>query len=188
MFLYPPRPEHPIMPSMIPSFEQRGFVAQIKKNGTCSIVNVDAKGACRFYTRHGDTHKAWTPSTETKNYLSKFKDSTFVFELLHSKGGGVRDTLYFFDVLALKGEDMVGVTFTARMEELRKALVLAPANMSVAEVYTSGLSFLFSSLVDPLDEGLVLKDPKSVLRSCFQEGKNSHWQVKCRRPTKNYGF
>lgn len=187
-FLYPPRPEHPIMPSMIPSFEARGFVAQIKKNGTCSIASVGPAGSVQFYTRHGDRHKAWTPSKETINFLSRFPNSTFVFELLHSKGGGVRDTLYFFDVLSFKDEDLVGVTFTERMKILNKAFMMSPANMSVAEVYTNGLSFLFSSLVDPLDEGIVLKDPKSTLRSCYQEGKNSNWQVKCRKATKNYAF
>ncbi len=188
MFLYPPRPEKAITPSMIPGFEARGFVAQIKKNGTCSLASVGPTGAVTFYTRHGDKHKAWTPTKEAIDFLKGFPNSVFVFELLHSKGGGIRDTLYFFDLISLKGEDMVGVTFTERMKLLNKALMLAPKSMSVAEVYTQDLLFLYSGLVDPLDEGIVLKDPKSVLRTCYQPTKNSHWQVKCRRPTKNFAF
>lgn len=188
MFLYPPRPETAISPSVISSFEKRGFVAQIKKNGTCSIASVGEKGYVDFYTRHGDRHKAWTPSTETRAFLAQFPNSVFVFELLHSKGGGVRDTLYFFDIISFMDADFIGVTFLERMKALRQVLKDAPKNMSVATVYTKNLTKLFTGLKHELDEGIVLKDPNSVLRSCFQEGKNGHWQVKCRRPTKNYAF
>ena len=188
MFLYPPRPEEAILPTLIPYYENQGYVAQIKKNGTCSIASVGPTGSVQFYTRHGDKHKAWTPSKDTVDFLAKFPNSVFVFELLHSKGGGVRDTLYFFDVISLKDEDLVGVKFTERMKMLKAALKKAPANMSVAEVYTTDLDMLFARMKDPLDEGIVLKDPNSVLRSCYQPGKNGHWQVKCRRKTKNYAF
>lgn len=189
MFLYPPRPTEAIDRSLIPFFETRGYVAQIKKNGTCSVVWIGQSGKVEFYTRHNSAHRAWTPSRQTIEFLSQFRNSCFVFELLHSKGGGVRDTLYFFDALRVAGIDLVGTTFTDRMRFLRGVInEAAPENMSVARVYTKGFKKLYERLTDDLDEGIVLKDPNSVLRDCHRDGLNDGWQVKCRKPTKNYAF
>ena len=35
---------------------------------------------------------------------------------------------------------------------------------------------------------VVLKDPEAVLAECHRDGLNANWQVKVRRPTKNFGF
>ena len=63
-FWYPPRPEKAIAPSLIKFYEGRGWIAQIKKNGTCSTANVDDHGNVTFFTRHGEAHKAWIPTEE----------------------------------------------------------------------------------------------------------------------------
>lgn len=188
MFLYPPRPEQAISRSMLPFFEKRGYVAQIKKNGTCSMVWIARDGRVTFYTRHGDTHKAWTPSQRTVDFLRPWHNSALVFELLHSKGGGIRDTLYFFDAIQVAGVEMTGLKLDDRLTALRAVLKGAPDNMFMTENHVSGFQRLFDSLTDPLDEGLVLKDPTAPLADCRRESRNGDWQVKCRRPTKNYGF
>jgi hypothetical protein len=40
----------------------------------------------------------------------------------------------------------------------------------------------------PEDEGFVFKNPKAPLVACLTARANSGWQVKCRRPHKNYSF
>lgn len=189
MFLYPPRPEQAVPRAMLPFFEDRGYVAQIKKNGTCSMVWIDRAGKPTFYTRHGEAHKAWKPSRETCAFLGQYRNTALIFELLHSKGGGVRDTLYFFDALVADANDLYGMKLNDRLHLLRGMINdKAPDNMSVTVNHESNFQTLFDGLVDPLDEGLVLKDPNARLGDCYRAGRNGDWQVKCRRPTKNYGF
>lgn len=187
MFLYPPRPEEAIAPGVIASYERKGWIAQVKRNGTCSVASVDKNGETKFYTRHGDAHKAWKPTEEARTFFRLFPDSVFVFELLHSKGGGVRDTLYIFDVIKYLGQDLVGKTLKERYSILSGIASISP-RISVAKCFDRDLTGLYGSLRDPLDEGIVLKDPHAPLRSCFRPGLNSSWQVKCRVPTKNVGF
>lgn len=187
MFLFPPRPENAIPPSMIKSFEGRGWIAQLKMNGTCSLAFVDADGKVTFKTRHGVDHKAWTPTQEAISFFAGFKCSIFVFELLHSKGGGIRDTIYIFDLLKYLGRDLVGTTLAERLQILATINPFSP-RITVATIHTKDLTGLFGSLSDPLHEGIVLKDPMAKLRPCFRDGLNAAWQVKCRTATKNFGF
>ena len=187
MFVFPPRPEKAITPSLIQFYERRGWIAQIKKNGTCTVVSVDAGGNSTFYTRHNEAHKAWTPTSEARAIFAKYPNSTFIFELLHSKGGDVRDTMYIFDVVRFEGESLEGTTLASRLDIIKKAFTPS-TKLLVAETYTTGLEPLYRGLTSPLDEGIVLKDPKATLKSCQRDSLNSNWMVKCRRQTKNYGF
>lgn len=187
MFLYPPRPERAIAPSLIELFESRGYIAQKKKNGTCTVVSIDASGNVSWYTRHGEAHKAWTPTNELTEHFSGFPDSVFVGELLHSKGGGVKDTLCMFDVLVSHGRPLTGWTYMDRYAKLSLGIPNTD-RLRILENYTKDLRNLYDGLTDSLDEGIVLKDPNAVLRDCHRDKLNANWQVKCRRATPNYGF
>jgi hypothetical protein len=186
-FLHPPRPTKAIAPSLIPWFESQGYIAQLKKNGTCTVISVDDAGNVTWSTRHNEAHKAWTPTAELTNYFSAFRNSVFVGELLHSKGPSVKDTIYLFDVLIYLGRDLVGTTLTNRLDILKSVIPLS-TKILLAETHTKNLKGLYDSLSDPLDEGIVLKKPSAVLRNCNKAGLNEGWQVKCRKATKNYGF
>lgn len=186
-FYYPPRPERAIASSLISWFEDRGYIAQIKKNGTCSVISIDSNGTPTWKTRHNEAHKAWTPTEELNNYFSGFKDSIFVGELLHSKGPSVKDTIYLFDVLRYLGKDLVGKTFVER-QNILKSVVPLSEKIILAKTHSKCLRGLYDSLSDPLDEGLVLKNPNAVLKDCLRNGLNAGWQVKCRKSTKNYSF
>lgn len=190
--IYPPRPEKAVSPDFIQFYENRGWVSQVKKNGTCSVAVVSPDGEVEYWTRHGEKHRAWQP--DEKHPVSRvfecFPDTTFVFELLHSKGGHVRDTAYVFDVVRWLGQDLVGFYLSDRLqllEELKKVPSIT-GQVVVAETRRQGHRALFDSLTDVLDEGIVLKDPASILRPCYRDGLNASWQVKCRCPTKNYAF
>lgn len=97
-----------------------------------------------------------------------------------------KNTAYLFDVLRYAGSDLTGQTLAFRLSLLSRIRPVQCAQ--IAETYAVGLRSLYDRLTEPEDEGIVLKDPNSTLRSCDRDGVNAGWQVKCRRSTKNYSF
>jgi hypothetical protein len=187
MFLFPPRPEKAIVPGLIKSFQARGFCAQRKKNGTLQVISIDSNQNVIYRTRHNEENKAWTPLPEMASYFAGFPDSVLCGELLHSKHPSVKNTIILFDVLRWLGRDLTGITLAERLEILRWINPLTKS-IQVIETNYQDLFGLYNSLSDPLDEGLVLKNPKAVLRSCMRDGLNASWQVKVRKGTRNFGF
>jgi ATP-dependent DNA ligase len=63
------------------------------------------------------------------------------------------------------------------------------ANVYKAPYYTKSFVMLYRSIVNTdLYEGLVLKRKSAKLTLGLNEKNNSDWQIKCRKPTKNYSF
>jgi hypothetical protein len=205
-YLWPPRPgsENAIAKSLLPHFEEQGWIAQTKMNGTCNVMGVapDRK-TIRAMSRHNDEHKLWSPSVHTTAPFKKLPGVgwyVFVAELMHSKvTGGPRDTNYIHDILVADGEYLVGVTFAERQALLHKVLGITPATKKtkthyilddhtwVAVNHTTGFPALFETLVKTVEhEGVVVKNPNAKLGMCSREKSNSAWQVKCRRGGKNY--
>lgn len=200
-YLWPPRPENKVPQTALNFYQQRGYWAQLKKNGTCTVIFARGERVI-FKTRHDDDHKLWTPNRETIEFFHSDGDkwNVFVAELLHSKVKGIRDQLYIFDQLVSDGVQLVGTTFAERQEALLKRWPrmeeVGPTDLRqyrvgphvmIAKNYTSGFDTLFKQL-GPEDEGLVLKDPKAKLKPCFKADSNAGWQVKSRVPHKNYAF
>jgi len=196
-YLWPPRPETKIAPTMLGFYQKRGFLAQKKKNGTCTVIFARGNEVI-FKTRHNDDHKMWSPQADHIKFFSGSQGwNIFVAELLHSKvTGGPKHELYIHDQLVNDGFSLVGKTFAER-----QAMLLArfPGGKSESDQYriadritlaknfAGGFSTLFGQL-GAEDEGLVLKDPKAVLRACLKPDSNKGWQVKCRIAHANYSF
>ena len=63
------------------------------------------------------------------------------------------------------------------------------ANVYKAPTYTTNFEEVWKEIVDTdLYEGLVLKRRDAKLSFGFNEKNNNEWQIKCRKPTKNYDF
>ena len=195
-YLWPPRPETKIAKPMLGFYQSRGYVAQKKKNGTCTVVFARGDQVI-FKTRHNDDHKLWTPQADHIKFFAGSKGwNVFVGELLHSKvTGGPKHELYLFDQLVHEGQSLTGTTFEARQANLRSRypgtdegdqIRVAP-RVTLAQNFCSGFAKLFS-LLKKEDEGLVLKDPKAVLKACLKADSNRAWQVKCRISNANYSF
>jgi hypothetical protein len=198
--LWVPRPEVKVAPTMLQFYENRGFWAQTKKNGTCTLIYAH-RNEIIFKTRHPDVnngdHKLWRPEGDHNAFFAARKDwNVYCAELLHSKvTGGPKNELFIFDMLVSDGEELTGTTFADRQVILHDRfdgkdegdqIRIAP-RITLAKCIDEGFADRFQHL-KPEDEGLVLKDPSAVLKPCLKIDSNSAWQVKCRIPHSNYSF
>lgn len=193
-FLFPPRPEKMIISSMLNIFEQKKYVAQIKKNGTGSIIAVSPDKEFFIKTRHGADHRVWNPPEGILDpfYILPNRWYYFCFELLHSKTKYIKNTLYLHDILVSNNNYLTGISYAARhkllqglfskkVKDITGQYTIITDNVWIANNYHLGFENLFHSLHNPEDEGLVLKDPQAELVLCTKESSNSFWQIKCRR-------
>jgi hypothetical protein len=210
-FLYPPRAEHVVTSDMLPMYEQRGWVYQYKKNGTSTTITIDPDGNVRFMTRHGDVHRAWVCPTWLQvallQYVPAKRWTMLVAELMHSKTPTIKDTLYIYDVIVYQSQHLIGYTLNERLKILdgvfprtedeadvvninwQRSHWVIQNGIWLAKTFTQGASEAFHGIKNPkIDEGLVVKDPKSKLKWCNKATANEAWQVKVRYPTKNFQF
>lgn len=200
-YLYPPRPEKGISSDLLHAFEGR-YVAQTKKNGTCSIIFVSPDKTVTAMNRHNEDHRQWTPTAPVMKSFAQLAGTgwyVFVAELLHNKVPDIRDVNYVHDVLVADGHYLVGTTQSDRQDILFDLLgtddmvetdthYIVNDNLWLTVEYETGFKTLFNSLVNPEDEGIVLKDPKAKLKLCARPSTNSAGMIKCRKPHKNYSF
>lgn len=199
-YLFPPRPETKIAQPQLSFYENEGWWAQKKKNGTCTVIFARGNEII-FKTRHPELddgeHKLWKPEGDHNAFFAgRAKFSVFVAELLHSKvKGGPRSELYIFDQLVHEGQQLVGSTFAERQELLHDQFsgtdegdqVRIAPRITLAKCFNEGFGEMFANL-KPEDEGLVMKDPLATMKPCFKRDSNSAWQVKCRIGHRNYTF
>ena len=205
-YLWPPRPEKAVPTSLLGYYENEGWTAQIKLNGTCNIMGVapDRK-TIKAMSRHKDEHKLWQPSAKTATAFASLPGDgwyVFVCELMHSKVPGLRDINYINDILVADGEYLVGSTFTERQALLAKLFKVGPKTKKTISHYIIDANTWLAVNHEPDDfaglyeklgsapeyEGLVLKRPNAKLAPCSRQTANYNWQVKCRRGHKNYSF
>lgn len=199
-YLWAPRPETKIAVPMLGFYEKRGFWAQTKKNGTCTLIFA-RRNEIIYKTRHPDVHdgdhRLWRPEGDHNAFFAeRQKWNVYVAELLHSKvTGGPKNELYIFDIIVSDSVELTGTTFGERQALLHDRFTgkdegdqirIAP-RITLAKCIDEGFAERFKHL-KPEDEGLVLKDPNAKLKPCLKIDSNAGWQVKCRIPHKNYSF
>jgi hypothetical protein len=205
-YLYPPRPDLVLSSDRLGYYEKEGWVAQYKKNGTCTIVAMgpDGKGGVQFIAmnRHKGDHKAWNLTPEIKSDLLKLLPhhywTVLVGEIMHSKTKTIKNTIFFHDILVMNNEYLLDTTFAQRQVWLEKLLPGNAESYSHFQVtngiwraknFEKGFEKLFQGIKNQdIDEGLVLKKPGVKLKLCDTETSNSTWQAKVRYPKKNYSF
>jgi hypothetical protein len=201
-YLYPPRPEQKIPQGLLGFYEKRKWIAQVKKNGTNTVIFVKGDQFI-VKTRHNDDHKMWTPLDAHKEFFAEQCAgegwNVFCAELLHSKTPHIKNHLYIYDQIVNNGKQLVGSTLLDRHALLRlrfteargfgefRDRTMVSEHVSIAKNIPSDFKVLFDTLM-PEDEGLVLKDPYARLETCFKPTSNDKWQVKSRIQHKNYGF
>jgi len=198
-YLSPPRAESAVMAASLRFYETRGWLAQVKKNGTNSVIFVPPVGKPFAKTRHekDPEHKLWAFTDDSIKVFEAARTkgwSVFNAELLHSKGNGIYDTNYIHDVLVYDGQYLLGKSYIERYQLLQKIFKVRKKTQSqshyiidnntwLAKNHAIGFKVLFNRLTNE-DEGLVLKNPNGILSI----RNNAEWTVKCRLPHKNFGF
>jgi hypothetical protein len=203
-YLYPPRPDNAIAIDFIDWYEKNGYVAQFKKNGTCTIIAISPEKEFKTMNRHNADHKAWDLTDYIKQELVRLYPEkcwiVLVAEIMHSKTKTIKDTIFVHDILVFANNYLTGVTFEDRQKILEAHMIPiaeAPTHFICdvegkvwfAKCFKGNFKDLFWGIKDiNIDEGLVLKDPKAKLIACYKASSNSSWQVKVRHASKKYLF
>ncbi len=207
LMLYPPRPKTSIPPAKIGGYEKKCWVAQRKFNGTRTVIyQTGETGAdISMLTRHRTPHKQYMLTKDMRTALESLGVGPLAVldgELMHNKTRGLKNTIVLFDILVLDGEYLIGSTYAERYSLLWKALggpktfeqvtghslaLHVVGNVWLAENFMTDLTDRFNDCIN-LDEieGLVIKNPGGTLDWGTQEANNGSWQVRCRKPHKNY--
>ncbi len=122
---------------------------------------------------------------QLREWIDNSKWSVFVAELLHKKvKNGIRNTLYFHDVLILNGDSMVGKKYSERYVKILSSIKTGDGIL-IAENFIDSHKLFDLAKTGTEYEGIVMKNPNARLEPCERESAND-FGVKCRLPGKNY--
>jgi ATP-dependent DNA ligase len=202
-YIYPPRPATKAPPSGLKTYERMGFIAQPKLNGSCGVLFLDGKSA-RLMGRHNNAfareilrkddlqrlHRGAGYMVITGEYMNKSqKDGK----------GKPFNGFVIFDILVHNGKHLLGSTFMERQALLETLFPsgnsfddyideVGPSAYRVRNI-TSNLTDAWNRIIKTeMYEGFVLKRPDGILENGFREANNVGWQLKIRKPTKNYKY
>lgn len=196
-YLTPPQAEVQKSAVALPLHEGMGWFAQVKKNGTHSVIFVDPNRNVDAWDRHGEQQKAWHFTAATAAVFRALPGNKwYVFdgELLHNKTSHIKDVLYLYDMLVWNGSHLTGTTYEYRYNVMLATLYAvigrAPPRIKpgqdhyamhrhvwLARNFKKGFRALFDSLSAPEDEGLVLRDPQGV----YYTSNADRWMLKVKR-------
>lgn len=196
---------------MLDTYDNGLYIAQPKYNGTCCVVFMNEQEVIVM-----NRHKGMITSDYSNiDFRCMYKPSGWMVlcgEFLNKNKKG-EDNLSFnlkfvlWDILVYQDKYLIGYTFEERIKLIEKLFPCSKfsvddklrmmkhlcftscKNIYVAPYYTEGFDKLFESIVETdLYEGVVLKRRNAKLTLGLNEKNNSEWQIKCRKPTKNYQF
>jgi len=214
-YIYPPRPEKTTHFSELEKFDNGTFLAQPKYNGTCCVVFM-TKETVRVMNRHNGLITSDYNNIDFKSLYEDSGSKGWLVlagEFLNKNKKGEDGNPFnlkfiIFDILVYDNDYLIGSKFIDRVSILNRMIpetstlimkdrmksfshlnVSKYDNIFKAPSYNSDFKELYQSIVDTdLYEGLVLKRKEAKLSLGFSEKNNSDWQIKCRKPTKNYDF
>jgi len=203
-YIYPPRPETKSPSSGLKTFEKMGFIAQAKLNGSCAILFTDGS-AVRLMGRHADTFsRELIPDSHLAKLHRNSGWTVLVGEYMNKsqrdgKGKLFNATFVIHDILVHESLYLLGKTLAERQQLLDTLYPeTAPFDKFIHQVgdstyriknHTQDLDALWKEVTKvEMYEGFVLKRPDAPLDQGFRPNNNSGWQLKIRKPTKNYSY
>ena len=202
-YIYPPRPQSRILPDQLPDEERRGIWCwQYKYNGDRCIAIVEKSATGRkitFANRHGK----FTPSTKLGTLRKELSSKNFVLPVgTHYLDGELisGDILILYDVLQLT-QYLFGKTLEERYRLLSEVCG-NPSEPCVDEFALKVTDHVWMApmgdsdfvqnfnryITHKLIEGLVLKRKGSILDNWGSTEYEIDWQLRCRKPSKNYTY
>jgi hypothetical protein len=202
-YIFPPRPETRTPPTGLGTYERMGFIAQPKLNGSCALLFTNGSQA-KLMGRHNNTFVRQLIPEETLCSLHRGAGwMVLVGEYMNksqrdSKGNLFNARLVIFDILVHNGKHLVGSTFGQRQALLDSLYDTKPYDDFISSI--GGPLYRVNNITQDFTgnytratgvqmyEGLVLKRPTGSLENGMREANNTGWQVKIRKPTKNYSY
>lgn len=207
--LYPPRPRNRIVPGKLQRYnDDPKWVAQLKFNGQRNLVFIPVGGDAQVFGRKGTPHSDYVLPAKIVNEFKSLSltdnDYWFDSELLNrkTKDKNYKHRIILFDVLYIGKHLFNGPTLLQRMEilanicnnptefELNHGIALrVTEHIWMAQTFSTDLMVRFNQFLhcDEI-EGLVLKLGDSKLDSIGAKEHEVSWQIRCRKPSKNYQF
>lgn len=202
-YLFPPRPEVKIPPSSIKDYEEKNYVAQPKLNGSCAVLFTDGHQVI-LMNRHAKTfgnkllidnkclkslHRGNGWLVLTGEYMNKSKRDT--------QGKLFNGCFVIFDVLVYQSQHLE-LTFEERQKLLDELYEGNPYDGYISKIenqlyrvnnFKTNLTQSFGEITKTdMYEGFVLKRPSAPLEIGWRSANNVGWQLKIRKPTKNYAY
>ena len=211
-YLYPPRPIQTTHFTELSKYDNGKYIIQPKYNGTCCVVFI-SKDSVKVMTRHNTPITTSYSHIDFQGLHSGEGWMVLCGEFLNKNKQGEDGKPFnlkfiIWDILVYNSEYLIGSTIVQRLELLEKLFpcirmmvekdkmkTLAHVcftkydNVYKAPTYIGDFEPLYQEIVDTdLYEGLVMKRKDAKLTFGFNEKNNNEWQIKCRKPTKNYDF
>jgi len=211
--IFPPRPRGKCNPSDLPYYEGLGtWIVQRKFNDTRNLLHVEPGLQMTVWSRHGCAHKRFSLNTALREEIvANLKlDKGLEYWI---DGGVMNKTkdgpncLILFDLL------QAGPYFFAKPDQMGRLALLSDIcgnptdkgdiaydqmaglalkvsdNIWLAETFTDNFVPRFNeALQTDLIEGLVLRRKDSCLENFGRVEYEVDWQIRCRKPHKNYNF
>jgi len=202
-YIYPPRPEYVVSPDQLNKYEN-DYVGQPKLNGSCCLIFIKGD-EYKIYGRHGKQLSSFKLSINDIRVLNCNNENwnVIVGEYMNKNQKGIDEQPWnhkfvIFDILVHNGEYLLNSTLENRIELLDNLFgtitendYLYKIDNNVFRVKTFYKNFLDTwkniTKVGML-EGFVLKKPNAKLQRGLSEKNNTLWQLKSRKPTKNYNY
>lgn len=202
-YIYPPRPEVVAPPAHVEKIEGTHW-GQPKLDGSCSIFATDGK-SLHFMNRHREefSNKLLVKPEELKSLHRGNGWIYLVGEYLNKSKKGADGRTFngkfvIFDILVHEGKWLIGSTFEERqilLDSLYRTTKFDGWIEKISENCFRAVNFKLKlknrwNEIVKIDmyEGMVYKRPGGKLETSFKEKNNTGWQLKIRKPTKNYSY
>jgi hypothetical protein len=202
--MFPPRPEYVISPEQLCKYEGT-HIGQPKLNGSCCEIYIKGD-ELRYFGRHQNENlsnfKLKLPELKILNFGNDGWN-VIVGEYMNKNKNGIdgkpwNHKFVIFDILVYNGDYLIGTTMEERIALLDTLLGTESENDYLYKItddiyrvktFYENFSELWKKIteVDML-EGFVLKKAVAKLDRGLAEKNNTLWQLKSRKPTKNYKF
>lgn len=208
MFFYPPRPKGKLAPNLLKLYDNGMWFAQRKYNGTRNCIEITPQGEVKLWNRQGESHRQYQmPNSMEQQILSlNFERGTPYYldsELMHAKTTEMKGKIVLFDILQA-GDYLFGVT-----QAMRKKILFDICRQPSQLVNWKGVGFalkitddlwlaetFYENFVDRFKEsfgideleGLVLRQRNAPLDVVGSKPEDVVWQLRVRKPHKNYVF
>ena len=203
-YIFPPRPKNAIPDTELNFWDNGSLIAQPKLNGSNCVIFTNGVKTI-VMNRHNQRLTNFNISDNEIKDIYRGEGWMILNGEYMNKSKSDENSQIFnhkfviFDILAFKGEYLVGKTFDERIKLLdeiygqveseKEYLFKVTENVYRVKSYLTGFKQFFDTYTHiDMIEGLVMKRKNARLELGTSENNNTKSQLKCRKATKNYKY